>query len=406
MDSPLEGIRVLDWTIWQQGPVCSMMLGDLGADVIKIEERVAGDVGRGVVRIMGDMIGTGKTGRNFYFEYNNRNKRGITVDLRKDEGKKIIYKLVEKSDVFVQNFRKGVAERMGLDYETLLKYNPKLIYAHGTGWGPRGPEAELPSMDYTGLGKTGLMFIGGEPDSPPVNFQPGLADQMGAIFLAYGVLAALLVRERTGEGQRVDASLLGGTVCGLEGLNFACKLILGKEISRPSRTRAGNPLYNHYQCKDGNWIIICLAQSDRYWPAFCKRLGIEELEKHPRFDDMNKRTQNSEELIANLDKVFATKDRDEWLRILREERDFMVGPINTLSDLVDDPQMLANNYIIDFDHPVMGKIKTTGFPVHLSKTPLTLRREAPEFGQHTEEILLELGYNWDDIIKLKDAEAI
>ncbi|MDY6912460.1 MAG: CoA transferase, partial [Chloroflexota bacterium] len=332
MDSPLEGIKVLDWTIWQQGPVCSSMLGDLGADVIKIEERTGGDIGRGIMRMIGVQMGVG--GRNFYFEYNNRNKRGITVDLRKEEGKQIIYKLVEQSDVFVQNFRKGVAERLGLDYETLLKYNPKLIYAHGTGWGPKGPEAELPSMDFTGLGKTGLMLVGGEPGAPPVNFQPGLADQMGAIFLAYGVLAALLVREKTGEGQRVDASLLGGTVCGLEGLNFAAKTVMGQELPRPTRAKAGNALWNYYKCKDGNWIILCMAASDRYWPAFCSRMGTPELEKDPRFEDMEKRSENCVELVAILDKAFEAKDRDEWIAILREEKDFMVGPVNSLSDLV------------------------------------------------------------------------
>ena len=404
MSMPLEGIRVVEWTIWQQGPVCGAMLGDLGADVIKVEERVGGDIGRGMMSMLGAWMGL--EGRNFYFEYNNRNKRGITVDLRKDEGKEIVYKLIENADVFLHNFRKGVPERQKLDYETMSKINPRLIYASGYGWGSRGPDAESPSMDYTGLARTGLMYIGGEPDDPPVNYQPGLADQMGAIFLAYGIITALFVRERTGEGQQIEASLLGGVTCGLAGLNLAAKTVIGKELPRPSRKKSGNPLYNHYKCKDGNWIVICLAASDRYWSRFCDRLGIKELEKDPRFENHDMRGKNGQELVAILDKVFAAKTQREWLDILRQESDFMVAPIQRLNDLPDDPQMWANDYLTEFDHPAFGKITMPGIPVRFSKTPGALRREAPEFGQHTEEILLEVGYNWDDIIKLKDQEII
>ncbi|MFC1822027.1 CaiB/BaiF CoA transferase family protein [Thermodesulfobacteriota bacterium] len=404
MALPLEGYRVLEWTIWQQGPACGAMLGDLGADIIKIEERTNGDIGRGMMAMIGSWMGVG--GRNFYFEYNNRNKRGMTLDLRKDEAKEIVYKLIAETDVFLQNFRIGVAERLGMDYETLRKYNPRLIYAHGTGWGPEGPRAESPSMDYAGLGRTGLMFVGGERGEPPVNYQPGLADQMGAIFTAYGILAALLVRERTGEGQKVDASLLGGVTCGLEGLNLACKTVLGQELPRPSRKQAGNPLYNHYQCKDGQWIIICLAASDRYWPQFCEFMGIEHLEKDPKFESHESRAQNGAELVMILDSVFATKDRDEWYNILSQDPDFMVSPVLSLSDLEDDPQMWANNYLTKFNHPTIGEITMPGMPVSFSKTPGRIKREAPELGQHTEEILLELGYGWDQITGLKDREII
>ena len=404
MNQPLDGIRVVEWTIWQQGPVCGAMLGDLGADVIKIEERLTGDVGRGMMAMLRSMMGI--AGRNFYFEYNNRNKRSITIDLQKEKGKQIVYKMVENADVFLHNFRTGVPERLGLDYDTLSKINPRLIYAHGSGWGSKGPLAETPSMDYTGLGRSGLMFVGGEPGDPPINFQPGLADQMGAIFCAYGIITALLVRERTGIGQKVEASLLGAVSCGLEGLSLAARTVLGQEVPRPSRKKAGNPLYNHYQCKDGEWIIICLAVSDRYWPRFCKRLGIEGLEKDPRFENHDARGKNCEELVAILDKTFATKTRDEWLKILREEADFMVGIIQSISDLVEDPQMLANDNLVTFDHPVLGKITMPGMPVALSKTPGGIKREAPELGQHTEEVLLELGHTWDDIVQLKDGEVI
>jgi len=403
MASILEGIKVLEWTVWQQGPLTGAMLGDLGAEVIKIEDRT-GDIGRQLMAMIGAWLGV--EGRDFYFEYNNRNKRGLCLDLQKEEARQIVYKLIKNTDVFIQNFRMGVAEKMGMDYETLSKYNPGLIYAHGTGWGPKGPDAKTPSMDYTGLGRTGLMYVGGEPGDPPVNYQPGLGDQMGAIFTAYGIMGALFARERTGEGQKIDVSLLGSVTCGLEGLHLSCKTILGKALPRTSRKKSGNPLYNHYECKDGKWLIICHAESDRYWPQFCKFLGIEDLEKDPRFESHNMRAKNGAELVAIIDKIFATKDREEWFNILREDPDFMIAPITTLSELEDDPQMWANDYLTKFNHPRMGEVTMPGSPVTFSKTPAGIQREAPELGQHSEEILLELGYDREEINRLKDTKVI
>ena len=220
MAKPLDGIRVLDWTIWQQGPVATMMLGDLGAEVIKLEERVGGDPGRGVMQIAGAKTGA----RNYYFEANNRHKKSVTLDLKKPEAKEIVYKLIKKSDVFVQNYRKGVAARLGLDYATLSKYNPKLIYASATGYGPQGPDSEEPSFDYMGLARSGIMTAAGEPDMEPMNVTGGIADQMGAIMLAHGITVALLARERLGIGQEVDTSHLGSMMA-LQGLNLFLKAL-------------------------------------------------------------------------------------------------------------------------------------------------------------------------------------
>ncbi|MFP8879789.1 MAG: CoA transferase, partial [Myxococcota bacterium] len=183
MAMPLEGIRVIDWTIWQQGPVCSAMLGDLGAEVIKIEERVGGDPGRGIIKMSGADMGDRP---NFYFEANNRNKKSLTLDLNQPEAREIVYGLVAKSDVFVQNFRKGVAARLGIDYATLRKHNEKLIYASATGYGPDGPSSAEPSFDQLGLARSGIMMAAGEPDMPPLAIAGGVADQMGAVMLAYG----------------------------------------------------------------------------------------------------------------------------------------------------------------------------------------------------------------------------
>ena len=405
MTMVLEGIRVVDWTIFQQGPVASMLLGDLGADVIKIEERIGGDLGRGMMRVAGAMVGGKEVQRNPYFEAGNRNKRSLTVDLGKEKGREIVYKLVEKSDVFIQNFRMGVAGRRGVDYDTLSKYNPRLIYAHASGWGPKGPDKDDPSADYTGLARSGLMALAGEPGMDPVPIQGGIADQTGAVMTAMGVLAALFVRERTGLGQKVDASILGGMTF-LQGHPVVFCTMANLWGIRIARNSAGNPLWNHYKCGDDKWIALAHLSPDKFWPILCHSMGLQELEKDPRFDTMENRTKNCQELIAILDKTFATKNRDEWAKIFKENG-VISSPINNTLDLTQDPQVLANDYVTEFNHPVFGPTKTVGFPIGLSRTPCSIRREAPEFGQHTEEILTEvLDYTWDDVAKFKDEEVI
>ena len=405
MTMVLEGIRVLDWTVFQQGPVAGMMLGDLGADVIKIEERIGGDVGRGMLKAFGKSVAGEEEGRSPYFEANNRNKRSITLDLGKDEGKEIVYRLVEKSDVFLQNFRLGVADRMGMGYETLSRYNPRLIYAHSSGWGPRGPDAFEPSADYTGMARSGIMTIAGEPGDPPIQIHGGIADQLGAIMTAMGVVSALLVRERTGKGQKVDTSLLG-SMAFLLGLPLNFVTLAGFSSMRIGRKDSGNPLWIHYRCGDDNWVALSCLQSDKFWPSVCQAIGRPELERDPRFDSIESRAKNARELIELLDGAFATKARAEWVEIFKAHN-VLFAPVNTVPEMVNDPQVLANDYVTEVDHPAWGRVKTTGFPLGFAETPCSIRREAPEFGQHTEEILTEvLGYSWDDIAGLKEREVI
>ncbi len=405
MATPLEGIRVLDWTQWQMGTVASAMLADLGAEVIHIEDRERGDPGRGM-RAAGGVGVDLPAGRNAYFEYVNHNKKGIAVNFKKEEGKEIIYRLVRNSDIFVHNFRQGVPERLGLGYDTLSQYNLKLIYAALSGYGPKGPEAQEPAFDYLGLARSGMMTLVGAPDTPPPGFSGGIADQMGAIMAAYGILAALFARERSGIGQKIDVSHLGSMMA-LEGLAIAFRLFTGRDIPRKNRHKEANPLWNHYLCADGKWIVLGMLQADRYWPAVCKGLGIEDLEKAPRFESMDKRRENSEELISIMDKVFITKSSKEWMTRLKEAGDVVCTPVQTVSDLVDDPQVWANEYLIEFDHSVLGQMKFMGLPIQFSRTPGAARPEAPEFGQHTEEVLIEVGgYSWEEIIVLKEKEAI
>lgn len=405
MKRPLDGVRIIDWTIWQQGPVSTMMLADLGAEVIKIEERVGGDPGRGVLSIAGALVGA-TSGPNFYFEANNRHKQSLTLDLKNPKAIEIVYQLAEKSDVFVQNFRKGVSDKLGIGYAALSERNPQLIYASATGYGPFGPDSGEPSFDYMGLARSGIMTAVGEPQMEPLSIAGGIADQMGAIMLAYGVMAALLAREKYGMGQEVDISHLG-SMTALQGLNVACKSILGKEFKRMPRAAAPSPLWNHYKCSDGKWICLAMPQQDRYWSDFCTVLGIEHVLADPRFATMGDRADNAKELIPILDAAFASRPRDAWMQALKEGGDFIYTVVNTIADLPTDEQMLANEYIVDYEHPRIGKTQLVGVPVRLSKTPGDPKGAAPEFGEHTERILTELlDYSWEDVAKLREEEVI
>ena len=404
MAMPLDGIRVIDWTIWQQGPVCTTMLADLGADVIKLEERESGDPGRGILRMSGVDLSDRP---NFYFEANNRNKRSLTLDLKQAEAREIVYGLIAKSDIFVQNFRKGVAGRLGLDYATLSQHNPKLIYASATGYGPEGPDSEEPSFDHLGLARSGIMNAAGEPDMPPLAIAGGVADQMGAIMLSYGILAALIAREKHGVGQQVDASHLGSMAM-LQGLSLSSKLMMGFPLGRGFRAKAGNPLWNHYRCQDDKWLALAMLQPDRYWADFCSAIGRPELARDERFVDLRVRAANADAAVEALDEAFASKSRADWIDTLREsEGDFIFTIVNSVDDLPDDPQILANDYVIDFEHPQHGTTKVLGMPVRLSQTPGQVRTPAPELGQHTEEVLQDvLGYDWDRLTELRTREVI
>ena len=399
---PLSGVRVVEITMFQQGPVAGMRLGDLGADVIKVEAKT-GDPGRGFMKIIGAMAGL--EGHNYYFEHNNRNKRGMVLDLKNKRGMEIFLKLIDTADVFLNNMSIEAPIKMGIGPEVLLARNSRLMYAQASGWGRKGPDAHELSFDYTGIARSGLMMSCGERGAPPTQILPGIGDEIGGLMCAWGITAALYAREKTGKGQVVDTSLMGSMI-GALGFIMAAPAILGREFPREIRAEAGNPIYNHYQCKDGRWLVIAhLDLTNRYWPRLCKALAIEELEHDIRFNNIEARGRNGKELVAILDQAFATKTRDQWFKILKKAG-CIYTPVQAPSEVVSDPQALANNYFVEVDHPEWGKTKMTGFPWDFSETPASCRRPAPAFGQHNEEILLEIGYTGGDIAQFREEGVI
>lgn len=401
MSGPLEGIRVVEITMFQQGPVAGMRLGDLGADVIKVEP-MDGDPTRGFMRIIG--VDAGLKGNNYYFENCNRNKRSIVIDLKNETGKELFFKLIDTADVFLNNFSIEAPLRLGIGPDILLKRNPRLIYTQASGWGRKGPDANLYAFDYTGIARCGLMMSCGEAGTPPGQLLPGIGNELGGLICAWAVTAALFAREKTGKGQLVDTSIMGSLIAMLATI-MSAPAILGQEFPRQTRAKCGNPIYNYYRCQDNKWLVLAHLQPDKYWPNVCRALGITELEHDPKFDTVENRHLNGTELVKILDEKFASKPRAEWLDILQREG-CICAPIQSAGEVVNDPQALANDYFINVDHPAWGKIKMVGFPWTFSQTPAQWRRAAPEMGQHTEEILLEMGYTPDDITALKNKGAI
>lgn len=402
MKMVLEGIRVLEWGVFMQAPIAARILGSLGAEVIKLEQPGVGDRSRGVTEWRGLTLEM-PDGRNAFYENHNRNKKGIAIDIKKPQGREIIYRLVEKSDIFVTNWLSEQAKGLGMDYDTLRKRNPRIIYGAGSGYGPRGPLANKGALDLLAQARGGLMLATGEPGSPPLMGIDGLADDIGAFSLASGLVAALYARDRWGIGQKVESSLLG-TVIRSQRWFLENYYMTGFWPGRLDRKKQANPLYSQYECKDGRWIIFAELSSQRVWGDFCRAIGKPELETDARFQDELRRKENCEELISILDKVFASKAYDEWDKILDN---FLHSPINKVTEVEFDPQVTENRYVTNFDDPIAGTLKVVGLPFELSETPSQDRSRAPELGEHTEEVLIDIcGYTWDDIAAFQSQEVI
>ena len=397
MALPLDGVRVLDMTIWQQGTHATTLLADLGADVIKIEGPDNPDPGRGV-------LGPGSTALNGYFENHNRGKRAICLDVKHPAGRDLLLRLAKDADVFANNMRKGVLERLGLGYEDFHAVNPRIIYAVASGYGNEGPERTLPSMDIMAQARSGFMNMNGDPDSSPQAAPAATGDQVGSYFLAHGILAALFMRERTGLGQQIDASLLGGQI-DFQSHSLQSYLFSGTHPQRRRRTEV-QALWNTYQGGDGRWFVIGLIPQERWWPQLIRVLGVESWEEDERFADRQARMTNMPALIAQFDELFATRPRDHWVDLL-SRHELMAARVQDYVELEQDVQVVANGYIVEIDHPSGRRVKMVNHPVRFGAAPgVGVKGPAPEFGQHTEEVLLEAGLSWEDIAALSEQGAI
>mgnify|MGYP001044761354 CR=1 FL=1 len=402
---PLQGIRVLEWGVFHAGPGAPAILGDLGAEVIKIEQPQVGDPTRHQKQF-GETSFELPYGASLFFEASNRNKKSVTLDLSQERGREVAYRLVAKSDVFLTNFRKGIVEGMKMTYPILSRINPRLIYISISAYGSQGPDSERGGFDFQGQARSGFMFSMGEPDMPPLVLHFGVIDQATAIMVSHTILTSLLVRERFGIGQEVQVSILGSALF-LQYINVLTALWLKKRIPRHQRSKT-DPLRNYYQCQDGKWLFLGFPahwEKDK-WPFFCQALGVPELQSHPRFDTRQKRLQNSEEMVTMLDHIFAERPQQEWLNAFARY-DLIACPVNDTLDLEHDPQIIENGYVIDFDHPMLGKVKIPGFPAHFSRSRAETRSAAPSLGEHTAEALQGIGgYSKDEVEQLRELRVI
>jgi len=399
MTRPLEGIRVLDMSRAQMGPYAGALLADMGADVVKVEPKT-GDFARGAFLTSWYPHGT----PDCYCLAHNRGKRSLAIDYHNTKGKEAVLRLAEKSDVFLQNFRPGVPDRLGLGYKEVSARNPRVIYAHVSGYGRNGPLTFAPAFDLIGQAMGGIMTVTGDAEGPPTPVGAAIADQAGAMMVTLGIMTALFVRERTGIGQELDVSMLDVQLA-LQTWEITHYLVTGKLPRKGGRGLGLIPgLWCIFPCKDDRWIAVAGSQDPR-WPGFCRALGAEHLEKDPRFETAEKREENRQELISVLDGIFQQRTAEEWMERLRKE-DQIVGPVYNYAEITAHPHVQANDMLVTLDHPSGQKVKTVGNPIKLSKSPVEVRTAEPVLGQHTEEVLLELGYSWDEITSLRDEEVI
>ena len=390
MAGALDKIKVVDLTRTLAGPFCTMLMGDMGAEVVKIEEPTGGDETRKWTPFV--------NGESTQFLTFNRNKRSLSVNLKEPEGLKIVKGMAADADVMIESFRAGTLERLGLGYEEIKKINPGIVYCSISGYGRSGPMANMPGYDLLIQAYSGLMSLTGDPDGSPLRIGFSLVDLFTGM-MAYGtILTALRQKDQTGNGQWVEAALLDGQVAAL---SYHATGFMGTGIE-PTRMGSGHPSLVPYQAftsNNGQFIIGCANQG--LWERMCTAIGQEGMLKDPRYTDNTDRVEHRSECVGELNAVFATNTTDHWVDLI-VEAGVPCGPINTVSDVVSNPQVLARNMIAEVNHPKVPNLKFPGSPLKLTDSPATIRRVPPSLGQHNEEILIEAGYPADIIADLKE----
>ena len=391
----LAGVKVLDLTQIMAGPYCAMTLGDMGADVVKVEKPNGGDD----ARRMGPPFIKGESAA---FLGINRNKRSIVVDMRTDGGREIVQNLARRSDILLQNFRPGSLERMGLGYEQVREINPAIVYCTISGFGSTGPYARRGGFDLVAQGMSGLMSVTGHPGAPPAKVGVPICDLNAGAFAAIGVLTAYINRLRTGAGQHVDTSLLEGGIAYTfweSAMHFATGETPGPKGSAHRLTAP----YQAFETADGHINVGAANQAN--WERLCAAIGRDDLATDPRFANPSDRMDNLEALAATLEETFARETSDHWLTAL-DAAGVPAGPIYALDEVYADPQVRARDMVVETEHPVAGRVRNIGIPIKLSETPGAFRRPAPTLGQHTDEILRELGVSDERVSELRAAGVV
>lgn len=396
MTQPLEGIKILDFTRVLAGPFASMILGDLGAEVIKVEP-LAGDESRSWPPIL-------EKGESGYFMILNRNKKSITLNLKDQRAKEIVYKLAPKVDVIIENFTPGVVERLGIDYKTLSQDHPGLIYCSISGFGQYGPYRDKKAYDPIIQGMTGLMSITGERGRSPVKVGIPITDLVAAIYAVTAIQAAYIHKSKNGKGQYIDIALYDSMLSLLTIMSMEY-FTAGKAPERWGLDHIHRVPARAFEAMDGQYIQVA-ATNEVMYPKFCKLLGVEELINDPRFDTNAKRVENRDEIMPIFENKMRKKTRDEWLRIF-EKANLPCGPILALNEVFSDINVKEREMLFSLEHPVEGEVKQLGFPYKLFDTPAKVKLRPPSLGEHNEEVLKGwLNYSNQDIARFKAEKVI
>ncbi|MEX2081606.1 MAG: CoA transferase [Dehalococcoidia bacterium] len=393
----LEGIRVVELANWMFAPMAGTILAEHGADVVKIEP-LPGDALRGLVPRVGDNI-------DWVWELTNRGKRSLALDIRSEAGSQILHRLLDRADVLIVNIRGQALQRAGLDYPSLAEPFPRLIYAHATGYGPVGPDANRPAFDELSYwARGGFMAVLGPPESEPVRLVGAMGDLPSAMNLAAAIFAALYARERTGLGQRVNCSLYGGGIWA-NGIAVQSALTTGENLPRRSRLEQPNALYNSYRTADDRWIQFAMLQDDLYWDTVAEVLEQPEMLTDPRFASHQLRREHATQAILLLELAIGSRTLADWAPRFNEA-DLPWAAAATPVEIAHDPQASENGYVREHHHRSGASLPLVGLPFSLEQNPLGSIVSAPELGQHTEEVLLELGCDWEEISQFKQQGAI